>query len=167
VHPVSTVRLVPLAAPVMRALLRRDLATASAAAGVALPAAFLEEEWLWSLRVDQVTADPSSAPWFVRAVVAEPEAVVGHAGFHGPPDADGMVEIGYTILREHRRRGHARAAVLELLTYARQHGASTVRASVSPNNAPSLALARSMGFEQCGEHWDEVDGPELVFERAP
>ncbi|MCU1677797.1 MAG: yjdG-like N-acetyltransferase [Frankiales bacterium] len=163
----STVRLVSLTGPVMSALLQRDLETASAAAGVALPPAFLDEERLWSLRVKQVTADPASAPWFVRAVVAEPDAVVGHAGFHGPPDSDDMVEIGYAILREHRRRGHARAAVGELLAYAREHGARTVRASVSPDNEPSLALVRSIGFVRCGEHWDDEDGPELVFERAP
>jgi [ribosomal protein S5]-alanine N-acetyltransferase len=163
---VSAVRLVPLTGTVMIALLQRDLATASATAGVVLPAAFLDEERLWSLRVQQVTADPASAPWFVRAVVAEPDAVVGHAGFHGPPDSDGMVEIGYEILREHRRRGYARAAVGELLTYARERGARTVRASVSPNNAPSLALIRSIRFVQRGEQWDDEDGPELVFERA-
>jgi RimJ/RimL family protein N-acetyltransferase len=162
---VSTVRLVTLTGPVMGALLQRDLATASATAGVALPAAFLDDEQLWALRVRQVTADPASAPWFVRAVVAEPGAVVGHAGFHGPPDSNGMVEIGYTILREHRRRGHARAAVGELLAYARAHGARTVRASVSPDNAPSLALVRSVSFVQCGEQWDDEDGLELVFER--
>jgi ribosomal-protein-alanine N-acetyltransferase len=164
---VSAVRLVPLTGPAMSALLQRDLATASAAAGVALPAAFLDDESLWSLRVKQVTADPASAPWFVRAVVAEPDAVVGHAGFHGPPDSDGMVEIGYAILPEHRRRGHARAAVGELLAYAREHGARTVRASVSPNNEPSLTLIRSIDFVQCGDQWDEEDGRELVFERAP
>jgi RimJ/RimL family protein N-acetyltransferase len=151
----------------MSALLRRDLATASAEAGLALPAAFLDEAWLWSLRVKQVTRDPASAPWFVRAVVAEPDGVVGHAGFHGPPDDQGMVEIGYVILQEHRRRGHARAAVGELLAYARDHGARTVRASVSPDNEPSLALVRSSGFVPCGEQWDEEDGRELVFERAP
>jgi RimJ/RimL family protein N-acetyltransferase len=151
----------------MSALLRRELVTASAAAGLALPEGFLDEEWLWSLRVKQVTADPASAPWFVRAVVAGPDTVVGHAGFHGPPDPDGMVEIGYATLPEHRRRGHARAAVGELLAYAREHGATTVRASVSPTNEPSLALVRSVGFVQCGEQWDQEDGRELVFERAP
>jgi ribosomal-protein-alanine N-acetyltransferase len=150
----------------MSALLQRDLANASAAAGVVLPAAFLDEESFWSRRVEQVTTDPASAPWSVRAVVAESDAVVGHAGFHGPPDSDGMVEIGYTILRDHRRRGHARAAVGELLTYARERGARTVRASVSPNNEPSLALVRSIGFVQCGEQSDEKDGLDLVFERA-
>ena len=163
----TAVRLVPLTGAVMHALLQRELETASAAAGLALPAAFLDEEGLWSLRVKEVTADPASAPWFVRAVVAEPGTVVGHAGFHGPPDADGMVEIGYMTLRKHRRRGHARAAVGELLAYAREHGAKTVRASVSPGNEPSLALVRSVGFQQCGEQWDDEDGLELVFERAP
>jgi RimJ/RimL family protein N-acetyltransferase len=41
-----------------------------------------------------------------------------------------------------------------------------VIASVSPENAPSLAVIRKLGFEQTGEQWDEEDGLELVFERA-
>ena len=39
-------------------------------------------------------------------------------------------------------------------------------ASVSPRNAASLALVRSLGFRQVGEQIDEVDGLELVFERV-
>jgi [ribosomal protein S5]-alanine N-acetyltransferase len=37
-------------------------------------------------------------------------------------------------------------------------------ASVSPGNAPSLALVHSLGFRQVGEQIDEIDGLELVFE---
>jgi [ribosomal protein S5]-alanine N-acetyltransferase len=39
-------------------------------------------------------------------------------------------------------------------------------ASVSPRNPASLALVRSLGFRQVGKQIDEVDGLELVFERA-
>jgi RimJ/RimL family protein N-acetyltransferase len=42
-----------------------------------------------------------------------------------------------------------------------------VRASISPDNVASLALIRSLGFEQRGEQWDEIDGLELIFERPP
>jgi RimJ/RimL family protein N-acetyltransferase len=75
-----------------------------------------------------------------------------------------MVEVGYRITAEHRRRGHARAALGVLLAYARAQGAKTVRASISPDNAASLALAGSYGFTQTGEQVDEIDGLELVFE---
>jgi len=41
----------------------------------------------------------------------------------------------------------------------------TVRASVSPDNAASLAVVRAAGFTHVGEQLDDEDGPELVFER--
>ncbi|HWI70764.1 MAG TPA: GNAT family protein, partial [Baekduia sp.] len=113
----------------------------------------------------QVIGEPDHTPWLIRAVVTLDGTVVGHAGFHGPPDARKMVEIGYEIEPEYRRRGYARAAVGELLAYAREHGAVVARASVGPENAASLALIASLGFEQVGEQVDEIDGLELVFER--
>lgn len=156
--------LIPEAA--LEALLAGSLDGASTIMGMQLPDFYLTQGRLWRYRPDQVRADPGSAPWLVRAVFAQPvEAVVGHAGFHGPPDADGMVEIGYSTAPEFRRRGFARAAVGELIAYAAANGARTVRASVSPENAASLSLVRSLGFEHVGEQWDEEDGRELIFER--
>ena len=37
--------------------------------------------------------------------------------------------------------------------------------SITPNNMPSLALARALGFEHVGERIDDIDGRELVLER--
>jgi RimJ/RimL family protein N-acetyltransferase len=164
--PPVTTDLVLLSADALQALVAGDLADASTEAGVALPTAFLADTWLWSLRLGQMIGDPACAPWLVRAVVGEPaRAVVGHAGFHGAPDERGMVEVGYRIVPEYRRRGYARAALTGLLDFAREHGATTARASISPGNEASLALAASFGFRPVGEQWDERDGLELVLER--
>jgi RimJ/RimL family protein N-acetyltransferase len=164
--PPVTTDLVLLSADALQALVAGDLAEASTEAGVALPTAFLADTWLWSLRLGQMIGDPACAPWLVRAVVGEPAgAVVGHAGFHGAPDERGMVEVGYRIVPEYRRRGYARAALTGLLDFAREHGATTARASISPGNEASLALAASFGFRPVGEQWDERDGLELVLER--
>ena len=162
----SDVFLSPLSLAALHALAGGDLAAAERETGRALPAGLLDRRDLWIMRRDQLAEDPAAAPWLVRLVVTEPDGlVVGHAGFHGPPSSDGMVEIGYMIQPAHRRRGHARAAALGLIAFARAHGARTVRASISPDNVPSLALAASLGFVRVGEQWDEVDGRELVFER--
>jgi hypothetical protein len=93
----KSVRFARLPAAALTALLNRDLAGASLAAGVPLTGYFITPEALklWRMRADQIAADPQSARWIARAAVAEPEGfVVGHAGFHGPPDAAGMVEVG-------------------------------------------------------------------------
>jgi [ribosomal protein S5]-alanine N-acetyltransferase len=166
---VPDVRLVLLHRDALEALARADAAGAAQAIGLPVPPAFVEDTWLWNYRLQQVVADPSCAPWLVRAVVVRcddgEEVIPGYAGFHGPPDGRGMVEIGYTVLPEYRRRGLARAAVAELLAFAADHGATIIRASVSPGNAPSLGLIASYGFAQVGEQFDERDGRELVFER--
>ena len=39
-----------------------------------------------------------------------------------------------------------------------------LRASISPDNEPSLNLVASFGLERNGEQWDEEDGLEWIFE---
>ena len=151
----------------LTALLDGDLAGASARCGVTLPPWFLDEGWLWRIRLDQVRADPAAQDWVVRAVVVEPEGVVGHAGFHGPPDADGVVEVGYTVLPDLRGRGYARAALAALVAEAAASpDVRRVRASVQPDNPASLAVVRGAGFVHVGEQVDDEDGLELVHELA-
>jgi [ribosomal protein S5]-alanine N-acetyltransferase len=162
--PPVAVRLVPLSMMVMRALLDDDLESASALAGISLTPYFVEHRWLWEIRVPQVERDPSSADWIARAAV-DGEMVVGHVGFHGPPDARGMVEVAYSVDPAHRRRGYGTAMLGTALAWARQdERVAIVRATVDPENRASLATLASFPFELVGEQWDEVDGRELVYE---
>jgi ribosomal-protein-alanine N-acetyltransferase len=153
----------------MSALLADDLATARAEAGVDLGTLFVEAraKWLWNYRLKQLETEPEAAAWIARAVVAEPDGVViGYAGFHGPPDDRGMVEVGYTVDPGHRRRGYATAILTALLERAAAEPAvRVVRASISPDNVASLATIAKFGFTRVGEQWDEEDGLELLFER--
>jgi ribosomal-protein-alanine N-acetyltransferase len=163
------VRFVRLPPPALEALLAGDLPAARTVCGVQLSDWFLSDDvtWLWRMRLDQIALDPRAADWIVRAAVSVPdEVVVGAAGFHGPPDDDGMVEIGYSTDPDHRRRGHARAMVAELLRWAAaEPSVVTVRASISPENHASLATIAGFGFAHIGEQWDDEDGRELLYER--
>jgi RimJ/RimL family protein N-acetyltransferase len=156
-----------LEAGAMAALLEGDLSEASRISGRRLPAFFLEEGWLWQIRVDQVRRSPEDAPWLVRVVALESSGVVvGHAGFHGRPDVAGAVEIGYTVVPEHRGNAYAHAIVAALVDEASSHPeVNLVRATISPDNEPSLAVIRRAQFVHVGQQWDDVDGLELVFER--
>jgi ribosomal-protein-alanine N-acetyltransferase len=126
-----------------------------------------EEQWLLQYRLDQIGRDPAAEPWLLRAIVLRgTRTMVGHAGFHGPPEGRGYVEIGYSVFEPYRRRGIAQESVVALLDWAGgRPGVHRFRASVSPTNTASLNLVRKLGFVQTGVQWDEIDGEELVFER--
>lgn len=162
------VEIVQLGVAALQALADGDRDAAEAASPVPLGDYVVggEHRWLWRYRYDQVTADPAAAGW-VTGVVWDPEraVAVGRAGFHGPPDDAGMVEVGYAIDPAYRRQGYARAALECLLDRAaREPAVRVVRASVAPANVASRALVDQHGFVPVGERWDEQDGPETVLE---
>jgi RimJ/RimL family protein N-acetyltransferase len=127
-----------------------------------------ESRRTWRVRSDQIAADPAAAEWVTRVVYDRlRRVVVGKAGFHGPPDEHGMVEIGYATDPLLRRRGYARAAVEVMLEHARNSPhVRTVRASISPANSSSQRLVAQYGFVTVGEQMDDEDGLEIVYEVA-
>ncbi|MBW5482179.1 GNAT family N-acetyltransferase [Streptomyces bambusae] len=162
------VRFVELNAKALRALADGDLAGGSAEAGVALDEHFVcdRARSIFAYRADQLAEDPSAAPWTTRAAVSEPDGtVIGDAGFHGPPDEAGMVEVGYCVVPTYRRQGYARAMLRALLVRAAaEPGVRTVRATISSDNAASLATIAGFGFTRVGERGNEHDGIAYVFE---
>jgi len=163
--PGGAVELVRLDVATMAALLDGDLPRASSLAGAPLTPYLLDEAWLWRIRHDQVLADPAAADWVARAALVDGQ-VVGHVGFHGPPDEAGMVEVAYSVDPLPRRRGHARRLLAAALAWAAEDpDVRTVRASISPDNVASLATIAPFGFTHVGEQWDDEDGLELLYER--
>lgn len=168
-RPVITeTQLVEITGETMSALLEGDLETAGTVAGVALTEYFVTDRarWLWRMRLDQIAEDPADARWMARLAATGPDgAVVGHCGFHGPPDDEGMVEIGYSVDPGFRRRGYARSMLVELLRRAAaEPDVRIVRATITPDNTASLATIAGFGFVEVGEQWDEEDGLETIFE---
>lgn len=162
------VRIVHLNGAAFRALAEGDLAAAEAVGPVPLSAYLTGPECrgLWRMRSEQCDQDPANAAWVTGIVWDERRSLaVGAAGFHGPPDSGGMVEIGYRIDPAHRRRGYARAALEALLARAdREPDVHRVRVSIQPDNLPSSNLALPYGFRHIGQQWDDEDGLELIYE---
>jgi ribosomal-protein-alanine N-acetyltransferase len=158
--------LVPLPADLLRLIERGQLAELEGRLGARVPSGWTDGVPA-SLRLAQLAADPSEAPWLVRAMVLRaPRHVVGSVGFHAPPDRNGRVEMGYDVVATERRKGYAREGIRGLAAWAFATGRAQICvASVSPDNAASLALIRSLGFRHVGQQVDDVDGLELVFER--
>jgi ribosomal-protein-alanine N-acetyltransferase len=136
--------------------------------GIKMPEDWPDDEDRGHLKIwlKNIQKAPDAEDWRARALTLRDDpGMIGHAGFHGPPNAEGMAEIGYTIFEPYRRRGYATELVGRLMAFAAEHGVRTIRASVSPGNLPSLGVLGKFGFVQTGVQWDEVDGEELVFER--
>jgi RimJ/RimL family protein N-acetyltransferase len=86
--------------------------------------------------------------WYAvrRANGIAPSALVGGAGFLGPPDVDGIVEIGFSVMPQHRRFGYASEMVKELLGFAFADArVRNVVALTAPTNIASLGV-----LERCG-----------------
>ena len=171
VVPTRRLDLTVMSPGLMRALLAADWGQAGRLLGAGIPAEWRGEYWQWlGQRPDQAEADPSVVPWLPRVLLlrgtGERPGVVGEAGFHGPPDAAGRVEIGYMVLAAHRRRGYAEEAARGLMSWASaEHGITLFRASISPGNTASLNLIHKLGFTLMGRQHHEQRGEELVFHR--
>lgn len=158
--------------PFMRALVAHDLATAAEEIGADVPEGMPDDlESFLRYRLAQVEVDPSILQWLGRAMVLTDEAgtrrAIGTLGFHGPPDDEGRLEVGYRVEPEYRRHGFAREAVAALFDWAAAtHGIRRFVASISPTNDASLRMAAGFGFAQTGSHIDDIDGLELEFETA-
>ena len=113
-----------------------------------------------------VAATEPPGPFFAYAVVRRADGLaIGDAGFHGPPDADGEVEIGYALVPAARGAGYAREAVALLIAWAwRQPGVGLIAARVEPGNAASARVLQRLGFQFDGDR-DGMD--RYVLEPIP
>lgn len=113
--------------------------------------------WLDSLRV------PAAAdPWtYGFALVDRASAqAIGTAGFKGPPDSAGVVEIACGIVPGLQGRGYATEAAAALVTFASADGrVRAIRAHTLPTRNASTRVLDKCGFEFAGEVVDPEDGP--------
>jgi ribosomal-protein-alanine N-acetyltransferase len=76
-----------------------------------------------------------------------PRALVGAGGFMGPPSADGVVEIGYSVLPEWQGKQYATAIVGLLLDFAFDvHHVNKVIAHTDNGNEASIKVLLNNGF---------------------
>jgi RimJ/RimL family protein N-acetyltransferase len=114
-------------------------------------------EWLARLRT-AADADPWRHGFFV--VEREHRAIIGTAGFKGPPDADGMVEIAYGIVPSFEGRGYATEAAMALVRFARETADVTLmRAHTLPEANASTRVLTKCGFRHTDDVVDPEDGP--------
>ncbi|MGO2513894.1 GNAT family N-acetyltransferase [Marinomonas polaris] len=78
-------------------------------------------------------------------------SLVGSGGYFGPPDRNGMVEIGYSVLPEWQHRGYATEIVNALISHASSFSTTkSIIAHTAPENEASKRVLISNGFREVG-----------------
>lgn len=123
------------------------------------PELYDEPARLWTL--EKVETVPDADGWWSYYVVRTDAGdggreLVGIAGYKGPPDAEGMVEVGYGVMEPHRRRGYASEATAGLVERAFADPRVTrVIAETLPELIPSQGVLEKNGFAFVGEGSEE------------
>lgn len=85
------------------------------------------------------------------------DLAVGAMGFHGVPDGDGRVEIGYDLVAGARGHGYATEALRTLSRRALERdGVRAVVAVVDHENAPSQRVVTRAGFTRVSEDVGQI-----------
>jgi L-amino acid N-acyltransferase YncA len=115
------------------------------------------------------TAVPSWDEWDAghferhRVVATDETGVLGWAALapiSGRPAYSGVAEVSVYVAGRARGRGVGRALLTALVESARDGALWTLQAGIFPENEPSLALHRSLGFRDVGirERIGRLDG---------
>jgi ribosomal-protein-alanine N-acetyltransferase len=118
-------------------------------------------EWIRGL-MRKHPGEPGYASWYL---IADGE-LVGAIGYKGPPDADGIVEIGYAVVDERHRHGYASAGVALVTKRAfADPRVRVVAAETLPDGLASQGVLLKAGFTRTGSRIDADDGEVWRFVR--
>lgn len=118
--------------------------------------------------IAQLHEAPGPDPWTLGFAVVhrDDDRVIGGAGFKGPPDGDGVVEIAYGIAPSYRGRGYATEAARALVEFSLERvDVTSIRAHTKPGNDASGRVLAKCAFHRLGEVLDPEDGLVSRWER--
>jgi RimJ/RimL family protein N-acetyltransferase len=102
---------------------------------------------------ERLAGDPGLAGWLVwYAVQIDPPVLVGTVGLGGPPDGEGTVELGYSMVERFQRKGYASEAVGALIDWAfSNEEVRRIRAHTFPNLQASIRVMERNGLSFVGD----------------
>lgn len=115
----------------------------------------------WVTQVAQLEKDCFRDPWSEKSIAGELDnplslwlvavdggRLLGYVGSQTVLDETDMMNIA--VAKEERRRGVARALILELVNQLAQQGSRSLTLEVRASNQGAIALYQSLGFVQTG-----------------
>jgi ribosomal-protein-alanine N-acetyltransferase len=92
--------------------------------------------------------DPARARWGGLIIHTADRTLIGDIGCKEPPDAAGMVEIGYSIVPAYWGRGYATEAARALVAWLWTQGVRRVTAECLDDNAASIRVLEKLGMRR-------------------
>ena len=78
-------------------------------------------------------------------------AIIGDAGFKGPPDREGTIEIAYGVVPDYRRQGYAFEAAQALVNWAFSRPEVVgIIARCDDDNVGSIRILEKLGMRRTG-----------------
>ena len=108
----------------------------------------------------ELAEQPERSAWVRLALRTADRALIGDMGFHGPPDRQGTVELGYSIAPAYRRQGYASEGARALVAWAfAQPQVRRIIARCAPDNPGSIRVLERAGLQHIG-----MSGEYLLWE---
>ncbi len=104
--------------------------------------------------IELVKSDEGEYLWNTNweIVVKSENRIIGGLCFHGPPDFNGEVQIGYVLQKDYQRKGYMTEALRHLLMWAfTQPGVRAVTAEVKKDNISSCRVLQRIGMKRVTE----------------
>jgi ribosomal-protein-alanine N-acetyltransferase len=121
----------------------------------------------WLAQLEHAT-EPDPWRYGFAVIHREHEIVIGSAGFTGPPDASGFVEIAYGIVPDYQGHGYATEAAAALVAFTRADSrARTICAHTLPKRNASTRVLEKCRFRHVGELNHPTDGVIWRWELGP
>lgn len=129
----------------------------------AWPPALMDDRAMEWMR-DELQAKPEHVGWYSWIYISPVlNRLMGIGGFKGAPNAEGEVEIGYSMLTSFREQGLATEGLMALLDWAYAHNAvgSVIANTRSDRNASHRVLEKA-GFVEGSRFFVEDEGFEVI-----
>ena len=113
----------------------------------------------------RMKTEPDVIGWAIWFVIRKADRIViGDGGFKGPPNDEGVVEIGYALVEAARGQGYGKEFARRLVDWAFGHPeVNAVTAETLSDGFASMAVLRSLGMAQTGSYVDPEEGDILQW----
>jgi RimJ/RimL family protein N-acetyltransferase len=164
----ARIEMIPMSVEMMDAIIVGDSERAADGHGVVFadPMLPVDIAEILPFIVRQLRNHPERVKWWARLIVRlSDRAVIGSAGFTGPPNYRGVITMGYSVLPAEEGQGYATEAAKMLIDWGlTQPEVRAIEATISPSNSASKRIAEKCGMIKIGMAHDREEGDVEVWE---